>query len=142
MAQTNIAQSRPQDWIYLSEGTSTIVFSYAGPFHPSFTGKVLRLRKVSLAKAPCNRTTDEEDDPVITFQNTVMAALVPSNLLPKLDVVLLDSEWLAALELLRNRDRPPERRAVNQIDKARQKGVLATDVVGGVDVLAIEIKVQ
>lgn len=143
MAQVNVAQSRPQDWVYLSEGGSTIVFSYTGPFHPNFTGKILRLRKISLKEASHHRTIDEEDDdPVIAFQKTVITALVPSNFLPDLDIVLLDTEWLIALEVLRNRDRPPERRENDQIDRTRQKGILATDLIGGADILAIEIKVQ
>lgn len=141
MARVNVAQSCPQDWAYLSEGGSTIVFSYTGPFHPNFTGKVLRLRKASLKEASHDRTIDEEDDAVIAFQNTVISALVPSKFLPDLDVVLLDANWLAALEVLRDGDRPAERRAKDQIDKARQKGILATDLIGGEDILAIEIKV-
>ena len=141
--RVNVAlQSRPQDWVYLSEGGSTIVFSYTGPFHPNFSGKVLRLRKASLDVISHDRTMDEEDDPVITFQNTVIAVLVPSKFLPDLEVVLLDAEWLATLEVLRDGDRPAERRAKDQIDKARRKGVLATDLIGGADILAIEIKVR
>ncbi|KAF8559733.1 hypothetical protein OG21DRAFT_1430813 [Imleria badia] len=140
MARVNVAQSRPQDWAYLAEGGSTVVFSYTGPVHPSFTGKILRLRKTSLNAVSHDTTIDEEDDPVITFQNTVIAALVPSRFLPDLEVVLLDATWLAALEALRDGDRPAERRANGQIDKARQKGILATDLIGGADILAIEIK--
>lgn len=144
MARANVALlSRPQDWAYLSEGGSTIVFSYTGPFHPNFTGKVLRLRKTLLNVASAHDTIiNEEDDPVIAFQNTVIAALVPSTFLPDLEVVLLGAEWLVALEALRNDDRPADRRAKDQIDKARQKGILATDLIGGADVLAVEIKVQ
>lgn len=143
MSQVDVAQTRPQDWNYLSEGGSTIVLSYTGPSHPNFTGKVLRLRKVSLKEAASHdRTVDEKDDTVIAFQNTVMAALVPSNFLPDLDVALLDADWLAALEVLRNGDRPAERRARDRIDKTRKKGILATDLIGDRDILAIEIKVQ
>ncbi|KAF8136530.1 inositol-pentakisphosphate 2-kinase [Boletus edulis] len=137
MTPVNVAQSRPQDWVYVSEGGSTIVFSYTGPVHPDFTGKILRLRKTSLNVAS---TIDAEDDPVIAFQNTVIAALVPSQFLPDLEVVLLDATWLTALEALRDGERPAERRAKDQIDKARQKGILATDLIGGADILAIEIK--
>ncbi|KAG6376301.1 inositol-pentakisphosphate 2-kinase [Boletus reticuloceps] len=140
MTPVNVAQSRPQDWVYLSEGGSTIVFSYTGPVHPDFTAKILRLRKTSLNVASHDTTIDAEDDPVIAFQNTVIAALVPSKFLPDLEVVLLDATWLAALEALRDSDRPAERRAKDQIDKARQKGILATDLIGGADILAIEIK--
>lgn len=139
MTRVNVAQSCAQDWAYLAEGGSTIVFSYAGPFHPSFTGKVLRLRKTSISH---DRTIDEQEDPVIAFQNTVVAALVPSRFLPDLEVVLLDATWLAALEASRDGDRPIERRKRDQIDKARQKGILATDLIGGADILAIEIKVR
>jgi len=144
MARVNVAQlSRPQDWAYLSEGGSTIVFSYTGSFHSNFTGKVLRLRKTLLNVASAHDTiVNEEDDPVIAFQNTVIAALVPSTFLPDLEVVLLGAEWLVALEVLRNGDRHADRRAKDQIDKARQKGILATDLIGGADVLAVEIKVQ
>lgn len=142
MSRVNVAQSHPQEWAYLSEGGSTIVFSYTGPFHPSFTGKVLRLRKISLEALHHRSIDEEDDDPVIAFQKTVIAPLVPSNFLPDLDVVLLDPGWLAALELLRDRDRPTERRAKDKIDRARQKGILATDLISGADILAIEIKVQ
>ncbi|KAN0077133.1 Inositol-pentakisphosphate 2-kinase domain containing protein [Tylopilus felleus] len=131
----NVAQTRPQDWAYLAEGGSTVVFSYAGPAHPHFTGKILRLRKTSTS-----RHTGDEGDDTVAFQNTVIAALVPSQFLPDLESVHLDATWLATLEALQSGDRPPQWRAKDQIDKTRQKGILATDLVRGQDVLAIEIK--
>lgn len=133
----NVAQTRPQDWAYLAEGGSTVVFSYAGPAHPHFTGKILRLRKTSTS-----RHTGDEGDDTVAFQNTVIAALVPSQFLPDLESVHLDATWLATLEALQSGDRPPQWRAKDQIDKTRQKGILATDLVRGQDVLAIEIKVR
>ena len=142
MTRVHVTESRPDDWAYLSEGGSSIVFSYTGPVHPDFTGKVLRLRKTSLSAASDSvGTTDEKDDPVIAFQNSVVAALVPSTYLPDLEVVLLDAQWLATLEALRHGDRPTERRVKDQIDRTRQKGILATDLIGDPDILAIEIKV-
>ncbi|KAG9318637.1 inositol-pentakisphosphate 2-kinase [Chiua virens] len=142
MARVNVAQTRPQDWAYLSEGGSTVVFSYTGSPNPHFTGKVLRLRKTLLnsPEVSDDKTIEEEDDPVITFQNTVMAALLPSKFLPDLEIVLLDADWLEALDALHNDQRPVERRAKDRIDKSRQKGILATDLIGGADILAIEIK--
>ncbi|KAF9227734.1 DUF941-domain-containing protein [Gyrodon lividus] len=142
MGRVLVTESRPQDWTYLSEGGATIVFSYAGPPNHIFTGKVLRLRKILVSETAQRRETDEEepDDPTIAFQRTVITSLVPSKYLPDLDVVLLDGEWLEALEALRDADRPAERREKDQIDKGRRKGVLATDLVGGKNILAVEIK--
>lgn len=141
MARVSVVQTRPDDWAYLSEGGSTIVFSYTGPLS-TFTGKVLRLRKISLAGAVHDKVIgQEDDDPVIVFQKTVIATLVSSKYLPELDVIFLDPEWLVELGELRNHDRPAERQKKDQIDKTRQKGLLATDLIGG-DILAIEIKVH
>ncbi|KIK98095.1 hypothetical protein PAXRUDRAFT_824280 [Paxillus rubicundulus Ve08.2h10] len=142
MGPVLVTESQPQEWTYVSEGGATIVFSYTGPSHPNFTGKVLRLRKIPVSKAaPMTHTDDDEpDDPMIAFQRIVIAPLVPSEYLPDLDVVLLDASWLGALENLRNVDRPAERREKDQIDKGRRKGILATDLVGGKGTLAVEIK--
>ncbi|KAF9246363.1 inositol-pentakisphosphate 2-kinase [Melanogaster broomeanus] len=142
MGRVLVADSRPEDWIYVSEGGASIVFSYAGPTNPNFTGKVLRLRKIPLSDAAQSREIEEEepDDPMIAFQYTIMASLVPSKYLPDLDVVLLDANWLETLETLRDADRPTERQNKDRIDKGRRKGILATDLVGGAHTLAVEIK--
>jgi inositol-pentakisphosphate 2-kinase len=144
MGPVLVTESQPEEWTYVSEGGATIVFSYTGPSNPNFTGKVLRLRKIPVSKAAPRIDTDgdEPDDPMIAFQRIVIATLVPSKYLPDLDVVLLDASWLEELEKLRDVDRPAERREKDQIDKGRGKGILATDLVGGKDTLAVEIKVQ
>ena len=43
--EPHVGDTSPHDWKYVSEGGSTIVFSYAGPPHPHFDGTALRLRK-------------------------------------------------------------------------------------------------
>ncbi|KAF8844799.1 hypothetical protein BDN67DRAFT_893644 [Paxillus ammoniavirescens] len=142
MGPVLVTESQPEEWSYVSEGGATIVFSYTGPSNPNFIGKVLRLRKIPVSKAAprIDADGDEPDDPMITFQRIVIATLVPSKYLPDLDVVLLDASWLEELEKLRDVDRPAERREKDQIDKRRRKGILATDLVGGKDTLAVEIK--
>jgi inositol-pentakisphosphate 2-kinase len=77
---------------------------------------------------------------MIAFQENIISKLVPPEFLPHLVVVLLDEGWLRSLIELRDGDRPPERRQTDHIDVRRQKGVLATDLIGGTPV-AIEIKV-
>ncbi|KAI0664711.1 inositol-pentakisphosphate 2-kinase [Cubamyces menziesii] len=162
-----IEHTSPRDWKYISEGGSTIVFSYAGPSHPQFDGTALRLRKrpVSAAaptqgvphgyetqqssenqadgdtseKAEKEEEADEPDDPTIVFQRTVIERLVPRAHLPRLDAVHVARAWLAELAALTEPLRPPERRAADAIDTDRRKAVLATNLVGG-EGWAVEIK--
>jgi inositol-pentakisphosphate 2-kinase len=84
--------------------------------------------------------TEQPDDPMIAFQENIISKLVPSEFLPSLVVVMLDEDWLRSLVVLRDGDRPAERRQTDQIDVRRNKGVLATDLIGGTPI-AIEIKV-
>ncbi|KIJ69157.1 hypothetical protein HYDPIDRAFT_81118 [Hydnomerulius pinastri MD-312] len=136
-----VSVTKPEDWTYVSEGGATIVFSYTGS-QSHFVGKVLRLRKVPNSGATHNRNTDEEepDDPMIAFQNTIISHLVPKKYLPEMEVVLLDTHWLERLQEVHDDDRPPARREKDKIDTGRSKGILATDLIGGANTLAVEIK--
>jgi hypothetical protein len=141
MAATNVSDTDPHVWKYVSEGGASIVFSYAGPANPQFDGKVLRLRKTTLQDGPAAPDADGVDDPVVTFQQRVMERLIPPEHLPRLESVHTDQRWLDALAALRDADRPLERRQHDRIDVRRRKAVLATDLVGGQG-LSIEIKVR
>ncbi|KAG1822891.1 inositol-pentakisphosphate 2-kinase [Suillus subaureus] len=137
-----ITETKPEDWIYVSEGGATIVFSYRGPHNVQFSDQVLRLRKVphgSLNSMLLDTNTEQPDDPMTTFQENIISKLVPSEFLPSLVVVVLDEGWLRSLIVLRDGDRPAERRQTDQIDIRRNKGVLATDLIGGTPI-AIEVK--
>ncbi|KAG9314780.1 hypothetical protein JVU11DRAFT_3863 [Chiua virens] len=57
------------------------------PSNPRFIGEAVRLRKTLLKEdsgGSHNKTTEEENDPVrvMTFQNTLITALLPSESLP------------------------------------------------------------
>lgn len=144
----NILHTNPSDWKYVSEGGSTIVFSYAGSAHPKFDGTVLRLRKISISAAvsstknyaePSN--VDEQDDPTVEYQSKCIERLIPPQYLPRLETIRLDRPWLEALVVLHDSVRPEERREKDAINLEIKKGVLATDLVGG-NWLAVEIKVS
>ena len=134
----NIRHTNPSDWNYVSEGGSTIVFSYAGPPHPKFDGTCLRLRKIP---ATDSDSEPERDDPILEYQSKCIERLIPPQYLPRLETVLLDRSWLEALVELHDSVRPEERRKKGGINLERKKGVLATDLVGG-NWLAVEIKVS
>ena len=134
-----------RDWSYVAEGGASIVFSYVGPFHLLFNGKVLRLRKTSrlLSVQPphsISGTDEEPDDPSIAFQNTVTSKLVPNTHLPDLQTVKASSQWLRRLADVAEPCRPVERAAKDGIDTSKARAVLATDLVGGQG-WAVEIKV-
>ncbi|KAI0723907.1 inositol-pentakisphosphate 2-kinase [Cerioporus squamosus] len=157
----HIADTSPHDWKYISEGGSTIVFSYSGPAHPHFDGTALRLRKgpVPAHEEPEKYTQpqlaetldldedagvaeeklEEPDDPTIVFQRAVIERLVPKEHLPRLDAVHVERKWLQELADLTEPHRPLERRAKDRIDTSKRKAVLATDLVGGQG-WAVEIK--
>lgn len=151
----NISNTAPSDWRYVSEGGATIVFSYHGPPNHDFDGTVLRLRKALVPSLrPVVKVKDSEDgeegngkvvvheepdDPTIEYQIKCMSRLIPAENLPRLETVLLESEWLERLVELQNLKRPEGRREKDGIDVDRKKGVLATDLVGG-NWLAVEIK--
>ncbi|KAG6900402.1 hypothetical protein C0993_011095 [Termitomyces sp. T159_Od127] len=140
-----VVDTLPHQWRYVSEGGATIVFSYVGPPNPQFDGTVLRLRKAALPTADFHisstdaGTQDELDDPIIEFQQKCMERLIPLEHLPRLESVSVSCEWLESLISLHDAKRPKDRRAKDQIDVTRKKGVLATDLVGG-DWVSVEIK--
>jgi inositol-pentakisphosphate 2-kinase len=136
---SDVDTTTPTDWRYINEGGATIVFAYAGPPHPTLTGKVLRLRKTS-SRQPGAPSPDEPDDPSIAFQYNVTSRLIPSANLPALDPVHVQSSWLESLAHAADTLRPASRRDKDQLDTSRSKGVLATDLIGGPG-LAVEIKV-
>lgn len=140
---TNITDTLPSDWSYISEGGSSIVFSYSGAVNPYFDGTALRLRKVA-NNEPESTTPegeDEPDDPTITFQHQVIQRLVSSEYLPRLESVHVEKAWLEKLTTNNEDRRPAERRAKDRIDLGKSKAVLATDLVGGLG-WAVEIKVS
>ncbi|KAG6833670.1 hypothetical protein H0H87_002866 [Tephrocybe sp. NHM501043] len=138
-----ITDTAPHHWKYVSEGGATIVFSYIGPPNLELDGFVLRLRKIALPTPPQAAITagaqDEPDDPLIEFQQKCMERLILSEHLPHLLPVHVTRDWLESLVSVHDHERPQDRREKDQIDLARRKGVLATDLVGG-DWLAVEIK--
>ncbi|KAG2355660.1 inositol-pentakisphosphate 2-kinase-domain-containing protein [Suillus spraguei] len=73
-----ITETKPQDWIHVSEGAATIVFWYQGPHNVKFS--------------------DHLDYPMIAFQENIISKLVPSEFLPSLAVVVLDEDWLRSRE--------------------------------------------
>lgn len=140
----DVSQTHPSDWKYISEGGSSIVFSYTGA-HPDFVGTALRLRKVAtrdvFAPGRDDGAAEEPDDPLSVFQHAIVQRLVPREHLPRLDAAHVERRWLAQLHQRTFEQRPLERRAKDVIDVRRRKAVLATDLVGG-DGLAVEIKVR
>ncbi|KAM5531738.1 hypothetical protein V8D89_014587 [Ganoderma adspersum] len=148
----HLADTSPQHWKYISEGGSSIVFSYSGPPHPTFDGIALRLRKAPVPELPEHEAPeqyqqpqlvdpeeDDPDDPTIVFQHAVIERLVPKKFLPRLDAVRVDRAWLQELSDLTEEHRPSHRRVKDRIDRGRRKAVLATDLVGGSG-WAVEIK--
>lgn len=161
-----ITDTSPQDWRLISEGGSSIVFSYVGPPNTLFDKTALRLRKGPAAahedpekyqkpqlaqqesplseNAPADLNSgdsSEPDDPTIVFQHTVIEKLIPIKHLPHLQSVHVERAWLEELAELTEPLRKPERRAKDTIDRGRRKAVLATDLVGGAG-WAVEIKVS
>ncbi|KAI0822721.1 inositol-pentakisphosphate 2-kinase [Trametes gibbosa] len=140
-----ISETAPEHWKYISEGGSTIVFSYTGPPDARFRRTALRLRKCPVAtrEDPDGdaglQTQEEPDDPTVVFQRTVIERLVPAAHLPQLRSVLVEREWLVRLAASAEPVRPLERRTKDRIDTSRRKAVLATDLVGG-EGWAVEIK--
>ena len=139
------AQTDVSDWKYISEGRSTIVFSYIGAPHPTFSEMVLRVRKAPIEQtgSDANRDErggeDEPDDLSIDFQNRVISQLVPRIHLPVLESVRVERKWLERLSAAVDGKQPEARRKKDTIDVGRRKAVVATDLVGGKG-WAVEIK--
>ncbi|TFY82194.1 hypothetical protein EWM64_g1818 [Hericium alpestre] len=138
----------PSDWKYISEGGATIVFSYQGSTDTRFDGTVLRLRKsagntqhFTPSSGPTTPGADDEepDDPMIEFQQKIIARLIPEEYLVCMHVIHLERLWLEAFAQLHESERPSERRLADSIDLTRCKGVLATDLVGS-EGCVVEIK--
>jgi inositol-pentakisphosphate 2-kinase len=139
MAQTlpQVTDTLPTEWRYISEGKSTIVFSYVGGVHPQLSGTVLRLRK-ALLRDP--HEIKGIDDFSVEFHNEIISRLIPSQHLPRLVTAPVSRSWLGNLAAFHEAYRPLERRQEGQIDLTRKKAVLATDLIAGTE-LAVEIKV-
>jgi hypothetical protein len=144
----DVTATSPADWKYVSEGGSTIVFSYVGPVAPYFTGTVIRLRKTAapsgdVAIPVLHEPTgaEEPDDPTIIFQHQVTQRLIPPEYLPRLVSVRVDEPWLQKLSDLSDEHRPEKRRAEDSIAVKKTKAVLADNLVGG-EGFVVEIKVS
>ncbi|GBE81715.1 Inositol-pentakisphosphate 2-kinase [Sparassis crispa] len=137
-----ITETDPKDWKYVSEGGSTVVFSYAGPANPQFDRTVLRLQKVGISDSIARSSESPAEDlvdPGIIFHHTVISKLVPAQYLPHLEPVLVGRGWLLHLAQLCQAQRPQDRRVKDCVDVRCRKAVLATDFVGGPG-WAVEIK--
>ena len=130
------SQTNPGNWKYISEGRSTIVFSYDGPAHPLYTGTVLRVRKFRLGLS-----SEARDSPSVAFHNKIISKLVKHEFLPTLRSVSVGQEWLKQLHDLEDQNRPSERRNSGSIDFHCRMAVLATNLVGNAR-WAVEIKVR
>lgn len=143
----DVSATSPADWKYVSEGGSSIVFSYAGPASPYFSGTALRLRKspitggdVEVPHLDDTPQDEEPDDPTVVFQQKVTSRLIPAEYLPRLLCVRVTEPWLQQLHDLSNEQRPEARRSKDAITVKKTKAVLADDLVGG-EGFVIEIKV-
>ena len=114
------SQTNPGNWKYISEGRSTIVFSYDGPAHPLYTGTVLRVRKFRLGLS-----SEARDSPSVAFHNKIISKLVKHEFLPTLRSVSVGQEWLKQLHDLEDQNRPSERRNSGSIDFLCRMAVLA-----------------
>ncbi|KAJ7085641.1 inositol-pentakisphosphate 2-kinase [Mycena belliarum] len=166
----HLTDTVPADWEYLSEGGATIVFRYKGPPNPAFEGTVLRLRKCPLyddtgRRIPkplefesCEALADrfglpldapppapERPDPTVSFQQEIIAQLIPPAHLPRLEPLetlggkTKRGPWLETLAEQCDPQRPLERRQTHGIEQVYPTPVLATDLVGGQGI-AVEIK--
>ncbi|KAI0053898.1 hypothetical protein FA95DRAFT_1551673 [Auriscalpium vulgare] len=137
---TSPSDTSASDWRYVSEGGATAVFSYRGPSHPSFSSRVLRLRKrphtLPVEDVP---STADLVDPLVEFQQKVIARLIDPDYLVEFKVVPLTQAWLVDFALHHEQSRPLGRRSVDGIDIYKLSAILATDLVGG-QVCSIEIK--
>ncbi|KZT09780.1 uncharacterized protein LAESUDRAFT_712226 [Laetiporus sulphureus 93-53] len=136
-------QTLPEHWKYVAEGGASMVFSYRGPVHPTYTGRVLRLRKVPLnsVEAELNSTEESQDHAgySIAFDDAVIRRLIPEQFLPRLESVLMDSKWLETLSQLTEHERPRERRTKHTVDTRQTRALLAPDLLGN-EGIAVEIK--
>ncbi|CCL99271.1 uncharacterized protein FIBRA_01286 [Fibroporia radiculosa] len=142
--QHHISDTSPQHWKYVAEGGVSVAFSYNGPPHPFYDGKVLKLRKVSKHSGlfhPHSEFEDFEDleGLAVAFDSAILQRLVPREYFPRCEAVQMDSEWLAQLKLLCEAQRPSERRLRDEIDVRRNKAILIEDLVGW-DGMTVEIK--
>lgn len=136
----SLSNTSPAQWKYISEGGATIVFNYIGPHNAIFTGKVLRLRKISREDGPPKLHPDDQPDFSITFQQRIISRLLDSSYFPDLQVVTLKAEWVEAFSTYHESFRPQGRRSISTIDCSRLTGVLAPDLIGGSH-SSVEVKV-
>ena len=136
-----LSQTSPAQWKYISEGGTTIVFSYNGPHHPILTGKALRLRKVPREGERHRPSHSISDDITVAFQQNVISRLLDPSYLPDLQTIPLQADWVEALSIHHESFRTRERSRTSVIDCARHSGVLAPDLIGGLS-CAVEIKVN
>ncbi|KAH9998177.1 inositol-pentakisphosphate 2-kinase [Russula compacta] len=133
-----LSQTSPSQWKYISEGGTTIVFSYHAQAHPILTGKVLRLRKTSPEGQGAPRPVSD-DKLIVAFQQQVISRLLDPSYLADLQIVLLEADWVEAFSMHHESFRPQERRRTSMIDCSRCTAVLAPDLIGGLS-CAVEVK--
>ncbi|KAH9966403.1 inositol-pentakisphosphate 2-kinase [Russula dissimulans] len=133
----DISQTSPDQWSYIAEGNTTIVFSYSGPRHPILTGKALRLRKA--LRESQDAAPSFVQDHAVVFQHKVLPRLLDRSYLPDLQTVPLQSNWVEGFSTHHEPFRPHKRRIKSVIDCSERTAVLVADLIGGLPCV-VELK--
>ncbi|KIK57726.1 hypothetical protein GYMLUDRAFT_262897 [Collybiopsis luxurians FD-317 M1] len=122
------ANTRPDDWNYLSEGASTAVFTYSGS-ESQFQDKVLRVRKD-------DGTTAQDETASLLFQEEIVPRLIPEKHLVTAEPVFVSKAWLQTLSIICAALRPAWRK--DNIDLSRNQALLVPNLVASP--VSVEIK--
>jgi inositol-pentakisphosphate 2-kinase len=137
----DVTFTESEDWTYIAEGGASVVVRYIGEANPSFSGRVLRLRKRPIGLTNPPTTAPDLEQNVLKFQTDVIATLLPPGAAPSLHLALVEQSWLGRLAAYIEPSRPAERRSVACIDVTRPYAILALNLIDDTGV-CIEIKVR
>jgi inositol-pentakisphosphate 2-kinase len=139
-ALVDVSATEPEDWTYVAEGGASLVVRYSGTPNPTFTGRVLRIRKCPLGAAVSTTLADGIEQEIIHFQGDIVTRLLPSGSVPLLVLALVEPPWLDALAKRVEGERPLARQAIDRIDSSRSYAILAPNLIDPAGI-SVEIKV-
>jgi hypothetical protein len=137
-------ETSPEDWRYLNEGGANTVYAFRDASHPVLGDKVLRIPKTVRDDDALDDSKKERRSAQLAFEGAVLPALISSQYLAGKQAVILPTEWLNRLEQQENDARPDHRTVHAQSMRTSEpvEAMLTKNLVGGKDIIAIEIKVR
>ncbi|GAA5971563.1 hypothetical protein JCM11641_000643 [Rhodosporidiobolus odoratus] len=140
MALPPLSSTSPSSWRYTAEGGANLVLSFDGPSESPYSGRALRLRKRKKRTVKVGEQVNDEID--TRFGTRVIEPILGSEQVVQQEKGSLARDWQEQLvrQMTEDHVRPLERELEDEVDLHAGEAVIVEDLVGGKDIIAVEIK--